>query len=373
MRINGKDIAKKLGISPSAVSLAINGKTGVSEETRERVVAEAVRMGYFVPKKNTPAARNVRYVIFMQDGDTVKETQFYSIVLQGIEARAKEHGYSVFVSYFYANGDWNEQIAAACKDVSGLIILATEVTDRHIAMAMENGLQKQKLPIVLVDNATSVVDVDSVVADSLRGAYRAVMYLLDKGHPDVGYLRSKSRIDNFDQREAGVLKARAERGIAGRLSVVDVGISSEGAYRDMCAWLDAGGRPCSAYFADNDIIAAACVRALKAKGLRVPQEVSVVGFDDMPICNMLDPALTTVRVMKKQLGMTAMDILCLRIEDREYAQTSSGSGVYRMVVSTGLVERESVAARAGDPRPGPESASGGDSMQAGQAVNIDPM
>lgn len=344
MRINGKDIAKKLGISPSAVSLAINGKTGVSEETRERVMAEAVRMGYFVPKKNTPAARNVRYVIFMEDGDTVKETQFYSIVLQGIEARAKEHGYSVFVSYFYSDGDWKEQTAAACKDVSGLIILATEVTDRHIAMAMESGLQNQKLPIILVDNATSVVDVDSVVADSLRGAYRAVMYLLDKGHPDVGYLRSRSRIDNFDQREAGVLKARAERGIPDRLHVVDVGISSEGAYRDMCAWLDEGGRPRSAYFADNDIIAAACVRALRAKGFRVPQEVSVVGFDDMPICNMLDPTLSTVRVMKKQLGMTAMDILRLRIEERDYALSNPETGAYRMVVSTTLVERESVSA-----------------------------
>lgn len=345
MRINGKDIAKKLGISPSAVSLAINGKSGVSEETRERVMAEAVKMGYLLQKKNTSVPRNVRYVIFMEDGDTVKETQFYSIVLQGIEARAKEHSYSVFVSYFYSGGNWKDQISAACKDVTGLIILATEMEDRHISMALESGLQKQKMPIVLVDNATSVVDVDSVVADSLRGAYKAVTHLLDMGHPDVGYLRSKCRIDNFDQREAGVLKARMERGIndSAGLHVVDVGISSESAYQDMSAWLEAGGVPRSAYFADNDIIAAACVRALKAKGYRVPEEISVIGFDDMPICNMLDPTLSTVRVMKNQLGMTAMDILRLRIEERDYALSNQEVGVYRMVVSTSLIKRDSVA------------------------------
>lgn len=345
MRVNGKDIAKKLGISPSAVSLAINGKSGVSEETRERVMEEAIRMGYLPQKKNIPVARNLRYVIFMEDGDTVKETQFYSIVLQGIEARAKEYGYSVFVSYFYSRGNWEEQISAACKDVSGLIILATEMEDRHIGMALSNGLQRYKLPIVLVDNATSMVSVDSVVADSLRGAYKAVSHLFHKGHPDVGYFRSKSRIDNFDQREAGVLKARAEKGKkSSDLHVVDVGISAESAYMNMCSWLDSGGHPLSAYFADNDIIAAACVRALKEKGYLVPEEVSVVGFDDMPICNMLDPTLSTVRVMKNQLGMTAMDILRLRIEEQDYALSNQEIGVYRMVVSTSLIERDSVAA-----------------------------
>jgi LacI family transcriptional regulator len=344
MEITAKDIAEKLGVSASAVSLAMNGKPGVSIKTREKILAEAVRMGYSIPKKPlSAAAQNIRYVIFLEGGDTVRETSFYSIVLQGIEAKAKEYGYNVLVSYFYSDGNWTDQIATICKDVAGLIILATEVEDSHIEKAYSHGLENQTIPIVLVDNATSMVDVDCVVSDNLRGAYKAVTYLFSKGHPDVGYLKSKSRIDNFDERQSGVLKARKERGIDERAPVqsVDVGISSEQAYSDMCAWLDAGGKPLSAFFADNDIIAAACIRALKSRGYRVPEDVSIVGFDDMPVCTMIDPTLTTIRVMKEHLGMTAMEILHQRILNGEYALTDQRIGVYRTTISTHLVERES--------------------------------
>ena len=345
MEVTAKDIAERLGVSASAVSLAMNGRPGVSVATREKILAEAVRMGYSVQKKFLPAAtQNIRYVIFLEGGDTVKETSFYSIVLQGIEARAKEYGYNVLVSYFYSGGSWDDQIATICKDVAGVIILATEVEDRHIEKAYTHGLEKEAIPLVLVDNATSMVDVDCVVSDNLRGAYQAVTYLLEKGHPDVGYLRSKSRIDNFDERQAGVLKARKERGIDGLppLQSIDVSISSEQAYYDMCAWLDAGGKPLSAFFADNDIIAAACIRALKSKGYRIPEDVSIVGFDDMPVCTMIDPTLTTIRVMKEQLGMTAMEILHQRITNGDSTPDDQRTGVYRTTISTFLVERESV-------------------------------
>lgn len=345
MEITAKNIAEKLGISASAVSLAMKGKPGISVSTREKILAEAVRMGYSVQRKTSGVvAQNIRYVIFLEGGDTVKETSFYSIVLQGIEAKAKEYGYNVLISYFYSNGDWAEQISTVCKDVAGLIILATEVEDRHLEKAYTNGLEKQTIPIILVDNATSMVDVDCVVSDNLRGAYKAVTYLLDKGHYDVGYLRSKSRIDNFDERQAGVVKARNERGLgdSATMQSVDVGISSEQAYYDMCAWLEAGGKPLSAFFADNDIIAASCIRALKSKGYRVPEDISIVGFDDMPICTMIDPTLTTVRVMKEQLGTTSMEILHQRILDGEIASANERTGVFRVTISTHLVERESV-------------------------------
>lgn len=355
MGITAKDIAEKLGISVSSISLAMNGKPGVSDETREKVLREAGKMGYSLQKRDNAAAAkattNVRYTIFLEAGDTVKETSFYSIVLRGVETIAKEYGYNVIVSYFYSDGNWADQIAAICKDVDGVIILATEMEDRHIEKAYTHGLERQTIPIVLVDNATSLVDVDCVVNDNLRGAYQAVAYLLDKGHPDVGYLRSSSRIDNFDERQAGVMKARREKGVddSAPLQIVNVGISSEQAYIDMCLWLENGGEPPSAFFADNDIIAAACIRALKSRGWRVPEDVSVVGFDDMPICTMIDPTLTTVRVMIESLGMFSMEVLRKRICGGEYALDSQRAGIFRTSVSTRLVERESVVAYSGQP------------------------
>lgn len=344
MGVTAKDIAEKLGVSTSAVSLAVNGKPGVSDETRAKILAEAEKLGYSLHKKDTPPpTRNIRYVIFLNHGDTVKETSFHSIVLHGIEARAKQNGCNVFVSYFHADGDWEEQVAAICKDVAGIIILATEMEDRHIEKAYRHGLERQSIPIVLVDNATNLVDVDCVVSDSARGAYTATTYLLDRGHPDVGYLRSTSRIGNFDERQAGLLKARRERGVsdASPLLAIDVGIASEAAHQDMCRWLEAGNKPPSALFADNDIIAAACIRALKAKGYRVPQDVSVVGYDDMPLCTMVDPTLTTIRSMIDQMGMAAMDILHQRIQGEGHFIGGKRIGVYRTTISTHLIERES--------------------------------
>ena len=345
MGITAKDIAEKLGVSPSAVSLALNGKPGVSVATRERILAEAIRMGYITQKSSAEAVPNIRYVIFLERGEAVRETSFYSIVLQGIEARAKEYGYNVLISYFDTSKDWNEQINVICKDISGLIVLGTEIKDRHIAMAQAHGVGRLDLPLVMVDNATSLVDLDCVVADNRCGAYRAASYLLNKGYPDVGYLRSTVRIDSFDEREAGIIKARREWGLLKKspTQCVDVGISSEQAFYDMSTWLDQGGKPLPALFADNDIIAASCIRALKSHGYQVPRDVSVVGFDDMPICTMVDPPLTTVHIAKELMGMLAMEILHQRIRDGGRALCDGRTDMLRTTISTHLVERESVA------------------------------
>ncbi|MGB4609558.1 MAG: LacI family DNA-binding transcriptional regulator [Saccharofermentanales bacterium] len=344
MKITAKEIAKRLGISQSAVSLALNDKPGVSVSTREKVLAEAIRCGYSIKNHTrTVASKNIRYVIFIKNGDTVKETSFYSIVLRGIENKAKELNINVIINYFYSDGDWVEQMKTMSKDVHGLIILATEMKDNDIKKAFDYGMGNHELPIVLVDNATTKYDVDCVVSDSIQGAYNATMYLLNKGHPDIGYLRSKSRIDNFEERLFGLIKARKEFDISKEkeLQIVDVNIASEKAYEDMLSWLESSNKPLSAYFADNDIIAAACIRALKTKGYRVPEDVSIIGYDDMPICTMVDPTLTTIRVMKSQLGNMAMSLLYQRMN--EYNSIESDlNGFSRITISTKLIERNSV-------------------------------
>lgn len=347
MTSTAKEIAAKLGVSPAAVSLAMNGKPGVSAATRERIIAEAIRVGYAVPKSAAPVS-NIRYVIFLERGDAVKETSFYSIVLQGIEARAKTLGYSVFISYFYADGNWEEQVASICSDVAGLILLGTEVTERHVLKAQECGAKRWDIPMVMVDNITDVTDIDCVVADNQGGAYKAVSYLLKKGHPDVGYLRSTARIGSFIARESGFRKARLAHGLSGQPECVDISISSEQAFYDMKAWLSRGKTPPSAFFADNDIIAASCVRALKSCGYNVPEDVSVIGFDDMPICTMVSPPLTTMHISKELIGHIAMDYLHQRITDGAHHLSDNRTDVFQTRISTYIVKRESVAEYSGD-------------------------
>lgn len=349
--ITARNLAQKLNLSPSAVSLALNGRQGVSESTRQRVLEEARRAGYTgtrgrhdeLSKEESP--RVIRYVIFLESGMAVSETSFYSIVLQGIEPKAKELGFNVLVSYFNAQEDWISQLEVLEKDVSGVILLATEVRDEHIRKFMNLNRQHTDLPACFVDNATSLIDIDSVVSDNLRGAHMATSYLLNKGFSDVGYLRSKTRIDNFDEREAGVRKARCEYGIPDcrSLSTISVSSSSEQAYQDMCDALSNGIKPERAYFADNDIIAAACIRALKSHGYRVPEDVSVIGFDDMPLSTLFEPPLTTIRVEKELLGKVAMKLLGMRIEQHESLfGEHKPAAAFRVTVSARMIERGSV-------------------------------
>ena len=398
--ITAKELAKMLGVSPSAVSIALNGREGVSDETRKRILDEARRLGYKgmrgpyrkkptalpgtadtatlpgqTDSANLPGAGapnsaalgsgalgtdasgtgvtgqvpisrgNIRFVIFVDTGMAVNETSFYSFVLKGIEAHAKELGFNVLVSYFETDKDWGTQFDVLTQDVNGIIILATEIRDKHIRRYLEMKRQRSDIPLCLVDNATSMVDVDCIVSDNLRGAYRAVRYLLDKGFDDVGYLRSRTRVDSFDEREAGVRKARIEAGISQdkELPVTEVASSSEQAYEDMCRWLEEGGKPQKAYFADNDIIAAACVRALKTYGYRVPEDVSIIGFDNMPLCTLFEPPLTTISVEKELIGRLAMHILAERMHAaRSFFGEEHASSYLRITSSAKLIERESV-------------------------------
>lgn len=344
MTITAKDIAERLQVSPSAVSLAMNGKPGVSEATRERIMTEAVRMGYSTHKREiSTAVRNIRFVIFLSGRQSMEENSPAPKILQGIEARAQEYGHNVLVSYFYADGDWATQTLNICRDTAGLIVLASGIDEQHIEKARAL-LERQEIPVVLVGNTMEFSDVDCVCTDNLQGASLAVRYLLEMGHPDVGYLRAHPRNDSFEDRQAGILHARRKFGMNDRtlLQYIDVGTTSEQTFRDVDAWLAQGGHPLSAYFADTDVIASAAIRAFSAHGYRIPEDLSVIGFGDLPICTMIDPELTTVRVMREQMGSAAMDRMCCRLHDRKKNLSNSETGYCRIIISANLVKRDSV-------------------------------
>lgn len=340
MAITAKKIAEKLNLSPSAVSLALNGKPGVSDSTRELVLAEAERLGYTRQKVTTAGSQNIRFVIFLGDQrEIIQETTFYSYILQGIEKYAKRFGYNVLVSYYRTDEDPTLQLNAISADVTGLIILGTAIERSRIDELRP--LFDLNLPVVMVDNYIESLGIDCVVTDNYRGSYNATKYLLAKGYTDLGYLRSKSKIDNFRRRQEGFLNACKEV-LSGQddTAIIDVGISSQKAYDDMNAWIESGNKPPRALLADNDVIAAACTRALKAHGYRIPEDVAVIGFDNMPLCTMVEPPLTAIDVNKEMIGKTAVDLLHNRITECCSGTKCTSDGTLLVYVSTRLVERE---------------------------------
>ena len=332
MAPTAKDLAKALNLSASTVSMVLNNRPGISEKTKQRVLTEAEKVGLKIPARrtNTSASPFIHFIIYKKHGKVVSDTPFFAQLFEGIDSQTKKYDFNLQVTYFYENKNISEQLnnIKAAKS-SGMLILATEMAadDMDIFSSIN-------LPIVILDSYFEQRHHDTFVINNVQGAFNATSYLLNKGHTEIGYLRSKIRIQNFLEREDGFYKSLS--GQNKTKYIFDVAPTAEGAYIDMCSALDKSPNLPTAFFADNDIIAASCMRALKEKGYRLPEDVSIIGFDDMmPLCEIIEPPLTTMRVPKQRLGKLAVN----RLIDNINHNTAE---IIKLEVSTELRERGSV-------------------------------
>ncbi|MDL2205810.1 LacI family DNA-binding transcriptional regulator [Eubacteriales bacterium OttesenSCG-928-N13] len=344
--ISAKDIANQLGISTAAVSMALNGKPGVSVQTREKVIAAAMQQGYITPR----AARNkqqlepvISFVTYVGAG-IAAHSSFSGQVLLGIEKEAKALGHRVVIHYLYENQPLDVQLATIANNTSGIVFLGTDVTAAQRDELIHMLQSTIDVPVVIVDNFLFSPHADCVGNDSAMGAKMAVDYLIGCGHRTIGYIRSKQRIANFDDRESGVHQAlheHRELGLA-PLQVIDVDISSELAYQDICDWIANGNSPASAYFAENDMLAASAIRAFLQYGYAVPYDISIIGFDDVQICEMTRPSITTMHSFIENLGKVGVRQLHARILAGDTVSKAMQTGTQKIALSMTLKERESV-------------------------------
>lgn len=335
MGVTVKDIADMLNISPATVSLAINNRRGVSEQTKERVFEIARELGYIkAPMSARVAERHtVQFVIFKQQATAGLDTSFFSKMMEGVESRAGQSGSSLMISYINASDNISQRLDALCASgTKAMILLATELTPENIEPFLS-----VNLPLVVLDAYFEDLPLDCVTINNAQGAFMATKHLMQQGHTEIGYLTSTVRTVNFSERHEGFNKAFRKGGLTRRKDYnFYLTPSIDGAFADMKAALMLNPKLPTAFFADNDIIAAGAMRALKEMGVRVPEDVSIVGFDDIPLCLSLDPLLTTVGVPKERLGTLAMERLYNRIEHPDITEN------VKIEVSTELRIRESV-------------------------------
>jgi len=344
--ITAKFIANELGISPSSVSIALNGKPGVSEKTRLDVIKLATQYGYTVPcvsgAMNKPSKQTICFLIYVDKLISIAEnTPFSTFVLQGVETEASRLGYNTMIRYFIANSSMDTFPFEVFRDVAGLIIFGTDITPERRA-EMEYILSfARDIPVVMIDNYLLDSRMDCIGNDNFTGARDAVNYLLERGCRSVGHIRARQRISIFDKREAGVREALSAAGLP-LFTSIDAGVSSEQAFLDMSAWLEKQPALPDGFFADNDIIAAAAMRALRGFHIHIPQDVSVIGFDDIPACEMTDPPLSTMRSFKERMGAAAVRVLNGHIAAGDTMETMRGGGVMRIQMSLCVHARGSV-------------------------------
>lgn len=335
MGITAKELAKKLNISEAAVSLALNNKPGVSTQTRKRVIEFAREQGYDFSKfqfnNDDNHQGSIYFFLYKRHGAVVTDTPFFSKLSEGIDLECKRLNYFLNIQYLYKGDNITEQLNTIKQaGAKGVIVLGTEMQKQDITPFL-----KSELPCVLLDNYFEDININSVLINNIQGAYTATDYMIQKCKMQPGYLHSSYSINNFEERADGFYKALRKNGMSTSRSIVHLlAPSVEGAYADMMDILNSNEPLAKCYFADNDLIAAGAIRAFKDAGYQVPKDISIIGFDDMPICIYVEPTLTTINVPKEYMGILAVKRLHDMITDSRTKPT-------KIEISTSLIKRKS--------------------------------
>lgn len=333
MKMNIKRISEVTGFSPATVSNALNNKRGVSRETAERIQAVAREYGY-VPEMKID---NIKLVVYKRVGVVVSDTPFFSALIAGVESESRSAGYETTICNL-DRGDphFEEKRSQLLNDPNcAILLLATEMEEEDIR-PFENALA----PIVVLDSWFDEMTFNSVLISNTDSVCNAVKRLIRGGHRAIGYLRGSIRIKNFYYREMGWMRALNGAGIpVHEQRIFSLTPTMEGAFADMCARLRENPTLPTAFFADNDIIALGAMRALQERGYRIPEDISIIGFDDLPFGAISMPPLTTIRVHKEEMGRTAVRRLI------EMMKNDTGVKTKIQVCNT-FVERGSIRDRA---------------------------
>jgi DNA-binding LacI/PurR family transcriptional regulator len=334
MKPTMKDIAKLANVSEGTVSNVFNNRKGACSDTSEKILKIAQEVGY-IHKKSSPAEpKNIKYIIFKKYGKALLKSAFYSELIEKIETECKKSNYQLIISSIIYSDLNTEDLNNTIKyeNISGVIIQATEMAEQDMQI-----LGNINVPVVIVDNYFRGLNYDYVTMSSLKGAYLATSFLIKKGHKKIGFLGSTIPIFNFGQRQKGFSEALYEFNIPENKEYqYFLQPTLEGAYNDMKVILNDKTRIMpTAFFAFNDNIALGAVKAMMEFGLSVPEQISVIGFDDIPFCEINHPRLTTIKAYNREIGRFAAKRLLEKIAQPDSIRT-------RIDIDINLIERESV-------------------------------
>lgn len=309
--VNIKDVARAAGVSPSTVSRVLGGSVPVAAETREKVIKVVKELNY-QPNAVAQGLKGGRLKTIGLIIPNVRNLVFPAAV-RGIEDTANQHGYTVVLCN--ADDDVKKEIfyieALKRRLVDGFIFCTARPSHTHIA-----GLREAGFPVVsLLRHSGS--EVDAVILDNANGAYEATKYLISRGLKKIAVLNGWLDLVLYQDRLAGFRRAMAEAGLPVDETLVVSGVGGwEDGYRTMDEMLSRGAAP-EAVFAMSDPKAFGVIRAIKDRGLRIPEDISVMGFDDVDFAAMTDPPLTTVAQPFYDMGVVACKRLLKLIEAKK--------------------------------------------------------
>ncbi len=318
------DVAKRAGVSTMTVSRVVNGTGYASAETRARVESAIDQLGY-VPNA---LARQLRFKRTKTIALVVSDISnpFFTTIARGAEDVAARHGFSVMYCNTDESAKEEEQylLMLVERQVDGVLLVPARSSGASFRL-----LQAHDVPVVVMDRRVAARNVDSVLCDSEAGAHALTRHLIELGHRRIAVLTGRRNISTSVDRVLGCRRALAEAGLTLDDDLVRYGgfnfgkLNQADGHRMAEAVLAADGEPPTAIFAANNFIAFGVIRALREAGLRVPEDMSVVAFDDLPEDWVSEPFLTVAAQPAYEIGHRAATLLLDRITgDRDAAGES---------------------------------------------------
>jgi DNA-binding LacI/PurR family transcriptional regulator len=331
-----KDVAKVAHVSTATVSLVLNNKPGVSETTRQKILQITQSLINSTPNQLIPngdVAKTIRFLKVIKHGHVLNHDHnvFIASYLDGLEAEARSKGYNLEVTTLETSKSAAINAALYPANFQGLIVLGTELTEQDMGV-----FEPLNTPMVFIDTEYEHLPFNFVDMNNLEAANQIVKYLIENGHSQIGLIKTPVETGNFRLREQGFYNALQYYQIPlNRSYIFEVDSTFDGAYQNMLQLLKKKPSLPTAFMASNDIIAYGCIKALKEFGFQVPEDISIIGLDDLPLSALMEPPLTTMKISKKHIGRTAMKLLLEKVENNAAVST-------KIIIGSELVVRNSV-------------------------------
>lgn len=329
MKATIRDISKITGFSSATVSNAMNRKKGVNPETAEHIMRVAKELGYSAETMS----KKMHFVMYKTNGLITDGTPFFSMMIDGFQKACKRLGFEMVMHYLdIRDEDFKEQTRELTEDASAAVVLmGAEMMDEDFQIFLDS-----KCLLLTLDYWSDEMRCNGILINNDDAVMGAVDYLAEKGHKDVGYLKGNFRIKAFRERENGYHKGLLKNTLEYNPQyTVELTTTMDGAYADMKQYLANKPKLPTAFFADNDMIALGAMKALREAGILIPDQISIVGFDDLPFSEISTPRLSSLRVPKQDMGAMAV----YRMMEMMHSQTRART---KILVCPEFVERDSV-------------------------------
>lgn len=336
-KVSMENIAQTLGLSKNTVSLAMRGMPGISEETRARILKTAEEMGYQYRQTKTETRSSPKNLCVVVPTIANDKEGFFAHIQIGIEQEARKHHFNtLFHSYVEDGVNFDLPLCVREGQAAGIISVG------RVSESTARIINRSGIPYIMADTYLEQVDEDCVHTDNMLGGDRATEYLISMGHTDIGFIGDIVATISFRDRYRGFRNAMERNGLTVNHQHCIIHAGLDDLIREdqaiAVAEIDKlDGLP-TAFFCANDAGAISLYRTLRAMGVRIPEEVSVMGFDDTDVSALVSPELTTMRVHKELMGRRAFQRLLEKLHDRTGIRE-------RTLLSAEIVERKSVSRR----------------------------